>query len=134
VSGEREAVAAAAHRGFHEAWTIGEPLDLYHDSPVWLAIADTILTALAATAPAHDEAAAALERVRALADTWQRELDTRAIRDEIARYCWTTAAREVRATLAPTAAEQVHAARAVADRDAARIAGQVRASGEGREG
>jgi hypothetical protein len=39
----------------------------------------------------------ALARVDALADEWQTELDTGAIRDSAARYCWSTAARELRA-------------------------------------
>lgn len=37
--------------------------------------------------------------VQALVDEWQRELDTGAIRDSNARYCWSTAARELRAAL-----------------------------------
>jgi hypothetical protein len=41
----------------------------------------------------------ALARVDALADEWQTELDTGAIRDSAARYCWSTAARELRAAL-----------------------------------
>ncbi|MGC0251537.1 hypothetical protein [Pseudactinotalea sp. Z1748] len=43
---------------------------------------------------------ARLAAVEALADEWQRELDEYRIRDENARYCWATAAREVRAALA----------------------------------
>lgn len=47
----------------------------------------------------NSAAQAALGRVRALADEWQAELDSGAIRDENARYCWGVAVRELRAAL-----------------------------------
>lgn len=47
----------------------------------------------------NSAARAVLGRVRELADEWQAELDSRAIRDKDARYCWGLAVRELRAAL-----------------------------------
>jgi hypothetical protein len=78
--GTRAAIVAAAHRGFHEAWTIGEPLDLYPDSPVWLAIADAVLVA---PSPAHDEAARGLKfRVEVACDGYAALTDADVPDDE----------------------------------------------------
>ena len=41
----------------------------------------------------------AVERVRAVVETWQAELDSGAIRDKDARYCWGLAVTEARAAL-----------------------------------
>jgi hypothetical protein len=123
VSGEREAVAAAL-RDRMERGSSGRWIADYDEEPETLA--DAALAALAATAPAHDEAAAAWdEAVQAMAWALGNGSPEEALR-------YVREHNPYRA--APIAAEQVHAARAVADRDAARIAGQVRASGEGREG
>jgi hypothetical protein len=43
---------------------------------------------------------AVVEAVEALAATWQGELDSGAIRDKDARYCWDLAVRELRTAIA----------------------------------
>lgn len=62
ASPSREAAAAAAHRGFHKAWTMPDPLNLYPDSPVWSAIANAVLAAL----PSPEAAGGETERAAAV--------------------------------------------------------------------
>jgi hypothetical protein len=60
---------------------------------------------LAGLAPVVEAIVAArLAPVLALADEWQGELDSGAIRDKDARYCWQTATHELRTAAALRAA------------------------------
>jgi hypothetical protein len=116
VSGEREAVAAALaeHRG-----QVGGGGGLWNAKCLGCGMVATGAGTMLDAVDAHDAHVADAILAALPARLAELERDLAAARSALA------AVREVRSSAL--------AARAVADRDAARIAGQVRASGEGRE-
>jgi len=77
----------------------GSVLDLVNGHVMHLIGALTDKDAAIAEARA-DERRNTAEQFIALSDTWQAELDSGAIRDPNARYCWQLAVREIRQIIA----------------------------------